>query len=96
MEFTNSVLTKIEKKQQVDAIYFDFAKAFDKVPHDIAIAKLRHLGFPLWITEWLRSYLSERNAFVNINGSHSRTFFITSGVPQGSVLGPLIFHPVYK
>lgn len=91
MAFTSFLSSELEKRCQVDAIYFDFSKAFDKVPHDLAIAKLKHLGFPSWIAEWLRSYLTQRKAFVNINGTHSRTYSIASGVPQGSVLGPLIF-----
>lgn len=91
MTFTNFLSTEIENKHQVDAIYFDFSKAFDKVPHDLAIAKLRHLGFPNWIALWLQSYLTQRKAFVSINGTRSRVISITSGVPQGSVLGPLIF-----
>lgn len=91
MTFTNFVSNAFRNKAQVDAIYFDFSKAFDRVPHDLAVAKLSHLGFPRWVTDWLHSYLTERKAFVCINGTQSRHFSITSGVPQGSVLGPLIF-----
>lgn len=92
MMFTNFLSTEIEKRSQVDAIYFDFSKAFDKVPHELAIAKLRHLGFPDWITEWLRSYLTQRVAFVNINGTHSSVFSIASGKRSGAT----DFHIVYK
>ncbi|KAL9706530.1 hypothetical protein quinque_010048 [Culex quinquefasciatus] len=81
----------MEKRQQVDAVYIDFAKAFDRVPHKLTIAKLTALGLPDWVTRWLNSYLVNRSAYVKIAGSLSTCYEIPSGVPQGSHLGPLIF-----
>lgn len=91
MSFVTCVKNRIEKKHQVDAIYIDFAKAFDKVPHTLTIAKLRKMGLPEWIIAWLESYLTERFAFVKVHGYESARFTIPSGVPQGSHLGPLLF-----
>lgn len=91
MVFVNSLIKSIEKRRQVDAIYIDFSKAFDKVPHALAVEKIRCMGLPNWVTQWIQSYLTERFAFVSVNGINSACFEIPSGVPQGSHLGPLIF-----
>lgn len=91
MCYVTDISRAMESKQQVDAVYVDFAKAFDTVPHIVVIEKMKHMGFPSWITSWLLSYLSDRNAFVTVNSASSKSFEICSGVPQGSVLGPLIF-----
>ena len=89
--FSNVLFREVERRNQVDSVYVDFSKAFDTVPHLYAVEKLRHMGFPDWITDWLSSYLTNRKAFVLVNSSRSTTFDVPSGVPQGSVLGPLIF-----
>lgn len=91
MCYTSSLFREVDNKNQVDSIYADFSEAFDVVPHDFAIEKLKHIGFPVYITDWLHSYLTNRNAFTQVNFARSRYFTIPSGVPQGSVLGPLIF-----
>lgn len=91
MCYVSEISRGMETKNQVDAVYVDFAKAFDTVPHNLIIDKMKHLGFPDWFTKWLYSYLSGRSAFVKVNSIRSRYFSIPSGVPQGSVLGPLIF-----
>lgn len=91
MSYTHSIINHLEKRNQVDAIYIDFAKAFDKVPHELAIEKLSRLGLPFWVIQWLKSYLSSRKAFVKVHDARSNVFDIPSGVPQGSHLGPLIF-----
>lgn len=91
MVFVPFVSQSLTERYQVDAIYIDFAKAFDRLSHDIIVSKMHHLGFPLWLCTWLRSYLVDRKAFVKCGTVSSDTFAIKSGVPQGSHLGPLLF-----
>ncbi|XP_017466462.1 PREDICTED: RNA-directed DNA polymerase from mobile element jockey-like isoform X1 [Rhagoletis zephyria] len=76
---------------QVDCIYTDFSKAFDRVSHSILIQKLACIGFHSIFLRWLESYLCNRRCVVSIDGATSCPFVPSSGVPQGSVLGPLLF-----
>ena len=69
----------------------DFAKAFDSVWHSALLSKLLSLDLPLCFVEWTRSYLSDRCSKVHICNSYSRPFRLRRGVPQGSVLGPVLF-----
>ena len=69
----------------------DLQKAFDIVDHQILLAKLNHNGIRGVSNDWFKSYLSNRNQYVSINGFDSGLAAINSGVPQGSVLGPLLF-----
>ena len=69
----------------------DFAKAFDSVWHSVLLSKLLSLDLPLCFVKWIRSYLSDRRSKVRICNSYSRPFRLRRGVPQGSVLGPVLF-----
>ena len=69
----------------------NFAKAFDSVWHSALLSKLLSLNLPLCFVEWIRSYLSDRRSKVRICNSYSRPFRLRRGVPQGSVLGPVLF-----
>lgn len=89
--FTNFCLNSFETGSQVDTIYFDFCKAFDKVSHFILLLKLAKMGFHSSILKWLESYLANRQCFVSINNAKSNSYIASSGIPQGSVLGPLLF-----
>ena len=72
-------------------VFVDFQKAFDTVDHQILLAKLNHYGTRGVSNDWFKSYLSNRNQYVSINGFDSGLTSINCGVPQGSVLGPLLF-----
>ena len=76
---------------QSDVIFLDFSKAFDKVDHKLLLHKLDHYGIRGGLLSWLRDFLTNRKQQVVIAGQQSLSADVTSGVPQGSVLRPLLF-----
>ena len=84
-------IKSFDEKKTVDMAILDFSKAFDKVPHKRLIHKLKYYGITGPISSWIENFLTETTQQVVINGSASTPIQVTSGVPQGTVLGPLFF-----
>jgi hypothetical protein len=89
--FMNQVTAALNKKHHTIAIFCDIKKAFDTVDHKILLKKLSNIGVRGIELKWFESYLSKRKQFVNIGSSNSCLLEILLGVPQGSILGPLLF-----
>jgi hypothetical protein len=91
LELTEDISKSMDEKDITIGVFIDLAKAFDTVNHKILLEKLSHYGIRGLPLEWMNSYLSNRQQYVNIDDVNSTCLPISCGVPQGSILGPLLF-----
>ena len=91
VDFVDKICNAVENNQQSIGIFLDLSKAFDTIDHNILLHKLTYYGFRGKALDWFGSYLSNRKQYVIYNNEKSTMEKITCGVPQGSILGPLLF-----
>ena len=88
---TEKIRDALDKGDLACGVFIDLQKAFDTLDHEILLDKLKNYGFRGLSNDWIRSYLTGRMQFVHVSGKNSSTKEMKYGVPQGSVLGPLLF-----
>jgi len=81
----------LENGGQINTIYIDFEKAFDKVPHHLLFKKLQNYNLKVNVIQWIRSFLCYRKQRIKINGCYSEWADVISGIPQSTILGPILF-----
>ena len=91
MQTTDAILEATEKKELTATVLLDMSKAFDSVGHETLLSKLQEIGLSPIATEWFRSYLHSRYQVVKIHNAISDQLPMTCGMPQGCILGPLLF-----
>ena len=91
IETTDAIFNAIDKKKVTAVVLLDMSKAFDSLDHKILMLKLQDIGMSSAALSWFSSYLSERYQAVRINSALSDKLVVHSGVPQGSILGPILF-----
>ena len=91
IQYYTTILDSMANSKQMDVVYLDFAKAFDKCDHGVIAHKLRAFGIGGKVGIWIHQFLTQRQQQVRLSGHLSEKEWVVSGVPQGSVLGPLLF-----
>jgi retron-type reverse transcriptase len=91
LQVYNNIISALDSRKHTVGVFLDLSKAFDTINHDILLSKLAHYGIRGIALEWFRSYLNDRFQFVTYNSHKSPLLNISTGVPQGSILGPLLF-----
>ena len=94
IHFMNKITNALENKMHTIAIFCDLRKAFDSCNHQILLSKLNRMGLSGTELRWFENYLTNRQQYVFVNGSSSSCLTTEIGVPQGSILGPLLFSSI--